>query len=102
MCALDLVFAKWHDNFFQGDAEAHEHVKQVRAQLDGTFATRHNRENQCPTKFVNIDDESYRHDGMPWSDEAFCAVRHGSRVKTIALQQLYDTPLRRHPEENKK
>lgn len=92
ICALDLVFAEWHDHHFRvgqksknkknsgriGDLEAYEHVKRQKAQLDGMFASGGKKLTQCPTIFSEIDDESYRLDGLPWSEKAFCKTQVGS------------------------
>ena len=93
MCALDLVFAEWHTHHFdpaisrerekllrnlepnrRGTIEAYDLVTQLKVQLDDMFAPGSNKTEKCSTEFSEIDDESYRLDGLPWAKRAFCNI----------------------------
>mmetsp|Transcript_43258 Transcript_43258/g.72115 ORF Transcript_43258/g.72115 Transcript_43258/m.72115 type:complete len:346 (+) Transcript_43258:117-1154(+) len=89
ICALDFVFIEWHTGHFdpvvhgrkqtqyfepnrRGVVEAHDFVLNVVHQLNKMFAQGRNETETCATEFSEIDDETYRRDGLPWPTQPFC------------------------------
>ena len=91
-CALDQIFVEWHAHFFKPGViatAAHElslprelisnaHAVQnlVESERKAIEAAFNRSSEACPARLVELDDETYAHDGREWpASNAICSSR---------------------------
>jgi hypothetical protein len=108
LCLIDVIFIKWHEQFYSSSTATAtakgEGLSQIgagpmqrlvqSAQRETRNALTLHHGSDCPTKLLDLDDESYPHDNQPWPSERLCGRRPKSLPISTNLHQ--SPPPRRH------